>query len=179
MKKNLAFIGARGAGKSKISRKLGKATGRTVLSTDMLISYEADGKSIPDLVSEEGWQKFREREYDLLCKLAQMSGVIFDCGGGILVDTDGTQEFYSERKAGILRGCAHIILIHRPQSWLLGRSQDPSRPALSDQTEYRTILERRLPWLQKTADFVLDMDQFTIETAVELLQQKYSTVLGF
>jgi len=178
VKKNLAFIGARGAGKSKISRKLGKATGRTVLSTAMLISYEAGGRSIPDLAREEGWVNFRDREYKLLQKLSQMSGVIIDCGGGILVDTDGKQEFFSERKALLLKSCAHIILVDRPESWLLGRGQDPSRPALSDHLEYSTILERRLPWLQKAADFVLDMSQFTVESAVELLQQKYSTVLG-
>jgi shikimate kinase len=174
----LAFVGARGAGKSRISRKLAKATGKPLLSTDMLIVYEAGGRSITDLVSAEGWPAFREREYRLLEKITPMPSLILDCGGGILVETDGSKEFFSERKTALLKQSAFIIYVKRPEQWLLARAQDPTRPALTDESGYRKLLELRIPWYEKAADCILDMSDRSIEEGIEFLQNRYGELLS-
>ncbi len=174
---NIAFIGARGAGKSKLSRKFGKKSGRVVLSTDSLVSYEAGGRTVAQIVTDEGWTGFREREFALLEKFGDMRDIVIDCGGGILVeapaagDAPGSESF-SERKAAKLKEIAHVIYIYRDMDWLVGRvAEDSSRPDLGG--DYRRLLERRLPWYESVADTVLDMDGREIEYGIEALMRKF------
>lgn len=170
---NIALIGARGAGKSKLSRKLGKRSGRVVLSTDSLVSYEAGGRTIERIVADEGWRGFRDREYDLLKKLSGMRNILIDCGGGILVeaapdDAPAGTEIFSERKAALLKQSAHVIYIRRDMDWLIGRvSEDSNRPDLGG--DYQRLLERRLPWYESVADTILEMDGRDIEDGLDEL----------
>lgn len=156
---NLALVGARGAGKSKISRKLSKKASRVLLSLDNLICYEMGGRTIQSIVEEMGWKGFRDLEWSMLAQVCQMPNVILDCGGGILVEAPiepGAPERFSERKASLLKRHARVVYIKRDWDWLMSKSGlDPARPALGD--DYRAILEKRLPWYEATADYVLDM----------------------
>jgi shikimate kinase len=177
-KTNIAFIGARGAGKSKLSRKFGKRTGRVVLSTDTLVSYEAGGRTVARIVADEGWAGFRAREAALLDKIGAMREIVIDCGGGILVDTGGDlpdgSEVFSERKAAKLRSIAHIVYIRRDLDWLIDRvGQDAQRPDLGG--DYRRLLERRLPWYEQVADTVLEMDGRDIEDGLAWLCERFAT----
>lgn len=176
-KNNIALIGARGAGKSRLSRKLGKSSGRTVFSTDTLISYEANGMSIPELVKREGWAGFREREFNILKTLSKMEGIILDCGGGILIevpdDTSSGLERFSERKAALLHSCASVIYIKRNTDWLLKKvSGDPNRPDLTG--PYLELLERRLPYYEKAADCIIDLDILSTEDAINKIAEIYA-----
>lgn len=174
---NIALVGARGAGKSKLSRKFGKRTGRVTLSTDSLICYEADGRTVASIVASEGWQGFRDREHALLEKLSGMRNVLVDCGGGILVDlgpagSEPGTEIFSERKAALLKKSAHVVYIRRSIPWLVGRvSQDSNRPDLGG--DYRDLLERRLPWYEQVADTILDMDGREIEWGQRALLERF------
>lgn len=175
---NLALIGPRGAGKSKLSRKLGRRADMPVFSTDTLVAYEAGGRSIPQLVAAEGWPAFRARETEVLKKLSGMRGVIIDCGGGILVDAparEGAEETYSESRVAILKACARIVYVQRDNDWLLQKvKDDPSRPALSVARDYQEILNRRLPWYERSADFILDMRRYSVEEAIGVLLHEFS-----
>ncbi len=171
--RNFAFIGPRGAGKSKLSRKFARRLDRLLLSTDTLIAYEAGGLPIRDIVASEGWAGFREREYRLLARVVNMPGVVIDCGGGILVDVDenGT-EYFSERKAALLRERCTTIYLKRSLHWLLTRELDSShRPALG--SDYEALLKRRLPWYEKAADYVLDLSGRDVSEGVEELLFHY------
>lgn len=165
--KTIALIGGRGAGKSKISRKLGKRLGRLVLSTDALIGFEAGGLTTASIVEQEGWQGFRDREYNILARCASMPGIVLDCGGGMPVDLSANgEEIFSERKAQLLREHTFVIYIKRNMDWLLSRGlADANRPGLS--ADYRALLERRLPWYERLADAVLEMDNRSVPQGVE------------
>ena len=174
---NLIFIGARGAGKSRISRKLGKLTGRTVLPTDTLISYEANGESIPSIVKKEGWKGFREREYLILKNISGMKNILIDCGGGILVEAPEendpeNKEILSKRKIKLLKSMGTMIYIKRDVEWLIKKvADDPSRPDLAG--DYRSFIKRRLPWYEKTSDVTIDMDKMQVENAIDYLMRKF------
>ncbi|HMU84042.1 MAG TPA: shikimate kinase [Leptospiraceae bacterium] len=176
-KSNIAFIGGRGAGKSRISRKFGKLSSRLSLSTDTLVCYEAGGIPITKIVEREGWQGFRDREYALLEKLTAMQNLVIDCGGGILVEapvSPGEPEQLSARKMNLLKNC-NVVYVKRDMSWLLDRvSADLNRPDLPG--GYRELLERRLPWYEKAADFVLDMRGIESDDAIALLYKKYGKI---
>ncbi len=173
---NIALIGARSAGKSKISRKLSRITGMLSLSTDSLISYEAGGVTIERIVADEGWKGFREREYKILKKLCDMDHLIIDCGGGILVEAPTAPEETespSDRKIGLLKARSHIVYIHRSIDFLMEKAEaknDPARPALTD--HYRALLEWRLPMYEEVADTILDMNRLSLEEALEELSQR-------
>ena len=158
--RSIALIGARGAGKSRLSRKLGKKLERSVFSTDTQISFEAGGRTIQQIVSDEGWTGFRDREYEILQKVSSMQPAIIDCGGGILVEAPESRgiESFSQRKAAILQEYCIVVYIKRPMSWLLGKVEESaSRPNLGGEP-YEELLNRRLPWYEQVADIVLDAD---------------------
>ncbi|MBU43660.1 MAG: shikimate kinase [Spirochaetaceae bacterium] len=159
--KSIALIGARGAGKSRLSRKLGKKLNLPVFSTDTQICFAANGKTIQQIVAEEGWPGFRQREFDILSKIAEMESSIIDCGGGILVEAPenpGLQESFSQRKASILKAHCTVVYIKRPMSWLLDKVKETaSRPDLKGEP-YEDLLNRRLPWYEQVADITLEAD---------------------
>lgn len=179
---NFAFVGARGAGKSKLSRKLSKRLNRVVFSTDTLVCYEAGGKRIQDIVADEGWPAFREREYNVLRNLSGMRDIFLDCGGGLLVEApDLTRdpeavERFSKRKAKLLKDMARVIYVQRDLDWLVAKAgehtNDGNRPNLGG--DYRRLLERRLPWYESVADYTLDMRHRSLEDALDLLDRELS-----
>jgi len=160
----IALIGPRGAGKSKISRKLSKKTEKLLLSTDQLVCYEASGRTVKEIVEQEGWESFRNREYELLKKLHKMDNIIIDCGGGILFDIDliTKEEIESQRKIQLLKNNTFVIYVLRD----LKNSQ---RPDLNSQKNYVDILKKRLPIYEKHANYILDMRNKEIEEAIEEL----------
>ncbi len=171
---NIALIAPRGAGKSKLSRKLSKKTGRLYLSTDQLICYEAGGKTIKEIVETEGWLSFRNREYEILKKLTSMNHIIIDCGGGILFDIDPitNEEIESERKISLLKKHTFVIYVYRDIEWLLQKvSNDSQRPSLNEQKDYIEILNKRLPSYRKYADYILDMRNKEIKEGVDEIIQ--------
>ena len=87
---NLAFIGPRGVGKSKLSRKLSKMTGMSVVSTDMIAVYELGGVSIHELIKNNNgdWKLFRDLEFSILQKIENSQNIILDCGGGNIFGLD-------------------------------------------------------------------------------------------
>ncbi len=172
---NVSFIGARGAGKSRLSRKLSKLTGRLALSTDSLISYEADGWTISSIVDREGWSGFRDREYEILKKLTGMTELLIDCGGGILIEAPDPKDPHgvepvSTRKWDLLKKNTRIVYIKRSVPFLLSKVKkgDPNRPDLVG--EYERLLSRRLPMYEKAADFVVDLELLDTDQALESLQ---------
>lgn len=178
--RNIALIGGRGAGKSKVSRRLGKISERPVFSTDTLVSYEAGGRAISRIVTEEGWTGFRDREYAILGKLCRMQDIVIDCGGGMLVEapdpTGGRpKERFSQRKADLLKAHAEVVYVRRPMSWLLERvRRDANRPDLIG--DYVGILEQRLPWYEQVADFTLDLGDGSASEGADLLASRYGVV---
>jgi len=176
--KNLALIGGRGCGKSSIAKRLARTNRNFMLfSLDSLIRYECDSKSIPQIVAEQGWRGFREREYDVLLRASAFpGGALIDCGGGVVVDLDDDgKEIYSERKVTALRRHSLVVYLSRPTEYLLARiGRDPNRPALSAEESFEQIMARREPWYRKAADHVVECgDRSKLELARDVLTWFY------
>ena len=151
---NIALVGPRGAGKTTVARSLAVATEWPALSTDTLVSYEAAGASIPQLVASSGgtFAEFREREYQVLGKVCRLHEVILDCGGGIVVDLDEDGgERFSERKVALLHAHSLIFFLHpRLEDVAEEIVGDQRRPSLGDASPQQ-IYEQRLPWYRRAA----------------------------
>lgn len=159
---NIILIGMRGAGKSNVSRRLAVLTKRPVMSSDTLIEYENGGHTIAEIIAKNkgDWHAFRDMEFEVTRKIAAMDGVIVDCGGGIIVDLDEDgNEVYSKRKIQALKKNGKIIWLKGDIKRLVEKVKNkPERPTLSAVRDAEEIMNRRLPFYQKAADIVIDIE---------------------
>ncbi len=169
---NVILIGARGAGKSKISRSLSKIIELPVVSTDSISVYENGGISIPSYVAKNGWNEFRNLEYSILKRLENANGIILDSGGGILFDLDESGvEIPSIRKIDLLRKIGRIVYLERDLEELLEKVKgDTTRPDLSQKSSYRTILEKRIPTYIEAAHFKLNVSNIPKDEAAKRIR---------
>ena len=78
---NIVMLGYRGTGKSVISKILSVKLRMELYKIDDLISRSA-GKTIPEIVAEEGWESFRKKESEIVAKVScKAKNSIIDCGG--------------------------------------------------------------------------------------------------
>jgi len=159
---NIIFIGMRSAGKSNISRRLSVLTKRAVLSTDQLIQYDNDGKTIPEIIEENqgDWRIFRHMEYKVVKKVARLDGNIIDCGGGVTVDIDEQDnEVFSDKKVQLLKNTGPIIWLKGDIARLAAKvKNDQARPTLDNIRSAEEVMRRRLPFYEQAADIIVDIE---------------------
>jgi shikimate kinase len=172
---NINLIGMRGVGKSNVARRLSVLTKRPVMSTDVLIEYES-GISVPQFVESRGWRDFRDLEFEIIVKLAELDGIIVDCGGGALVDLDaGGDEVYSSRKVQALRDGGPIIYLEGDIARLAAKTAaDPNRPVIDERFSPEAIMRRREPFYRQAADWTIFVERETRQEAAEAIAAKYA-----
>jgi len=169
---NIALIGGRGSGKSSVARLLARKLRRPLYVMDDLIVYELSGQSIPEVVQQKGWKFFRDVEYLVATKLGSFSGIIIDCGGGVICDQDEHNvQSYSERKVAALKKNSTIFFLDCPIEEQLKRmGEDPNRPSLtgkkSAREEMEEIMKLRRPWYEKAADYVINSENLSLEESI-------------
>lgn len=173
---NVVLIGMRSCGKSNISRRLSHITKKQVISTDLMISYDNNGLSIPEILTNHNgdWRVFRDMEYEVVKKVALLDEVIIDAGGGLVVDLDDEgRELFSHRKMDLLKKNAFIIWLKGDIKRLVQKVKgDAGRPSLSDQLAAEEVMKLRLPFYQQSADWIVDIERKTRKQLVEEIVQK-------
>jgi shikimate kinase len=151
-----------------------------LFSIDALVRYEAEGRTIPEIVAAEGWPAFREREYEVLRKLARIEqGALIDTGGGVVVDLDEAgEEVYSARKVDLLRANGLVVYLRRDPSYLHSRvAADENRPVLSGTRSFEAIMKARDPWYRKAADLEIECaDQEKSDISDRILSWFYESI---
>ena len=87
MNKNIALVGFMGCGKTAVSRLLSKHLRSQLVSTDELI-IQREKLSIAEIFTAKGEPYFRELERKIIAELAQETGLVIDCGGGIALQEE-------------------------------------------------------------------------------------------
>jgi shikimate kinase len=166
---NIVLIGVRGVGKTNIARRLSFRLKRPVMSSDLLVEYET-GTTIADFVATQGWEAFRDREYEVVSKLSHLDDLIIDAGGGVVVDLRDGTEVYSERKVNVLKRHAQIIFLRGDIDRLAAKvADDPRRPTLDARRDAADLMRARLPFYEAAADWTIDVegqDRGDIATAI-------------
>lgn len=85
--KNIVLTGLRGSGKSKIGKILSEKLGINFVDLDEEIEKSA-GKTIKEIVAEEGWQAFRLLEKAATEKIAKLQNTVIATGGGCIIDPE-------------------------------------------------------------------------------------------
>ena len=82
---NVVLIGYRGTGKSTVGKVVAARLGCELLSTDAEI-VKSEGRTIPQIVEQHGWEYFRDLETKMCQELANKEGLVLDTGGAVLAD---------------------------------------------------------------------------------------------
>ncbi len=152
---NAVLIGMPGCGKSTLARLLGKALGREVLETDAMIE-ERTGRSIPDIIRQDGEDAFRRLETEALAEAGKQSGKVISTGGGCITRAENYELLYQN---GV------IIWIERALP-LLAREGRP----LSEGADLAEMYRRRAPFYDMFADFRIENNGTPEETLGEILE---------
>lgn len=155
----LVLVGAPGAGKSTVGRRVARRWGVDFQDSDQLIEQRA-GKSVADIFVDDGEPAFREVEREVIASaLDGLTGVLA-LGGGAVVDP-----------------ATRARLVAAPCLWLrVGVSEaarrvglNTARPLLLGNVRgtLTTLLDERTPLYAEVATWTVDTDGRPIDEVVD------------
>ena len=164
---NIVMLGYRGTGKSVISKKLSHKLRRKLYKIDDLISRSC-GKSIPEIVEQDGWEFFRKKESDIVAEVSsQAKKSIIDCGGGVVLNDANIDNL---KKEGVC-----IVLTANLETIIKRIKHDQNRPPLevsvSFEEEQKKILKEREQKYHAAADYICNTsNRRPVETVQEITE---------
>ena len=152
---NIVLCGMPGSGKTSVAEALGALTGREVIDIDAEIVKTA-GKSIPDIMAEDGQEVFRQLETDEIVKFGKESGKILSLGGGAVL---------FERNYRPLHQNGRIYWIRRD----LGLLATDGRPLSKSREALEQMWIDRKPLYERFSDVCIHNDTTIADAANAIL----------
>lgn len=131
-KTNIVLLGFMGTGKTTVGRLLAGRLQKTLVDMDEIIA-ERQGKSIQDIFEEDGEERFRKLEYELVQELAAREHLIVATGGGVVLDVRNIEEF---NRTGL-----SVCLMADHETILRRVKAETHRPLLEDGDKARRIID--------------------------------------
>lgn len=154
---NIALCGFMGAGKTVVGKELAKIMGRKFVDTDEMIEDET-GISIPAIFAARGEDYFRDLEFEICKKTADLKNAVISTGGGALT---------FERNVEALKKGSKVVFLDASFDVICTRVGDgASRPLFKNKENAKKLYEERRAKYLAAADFVVDGDIAARKTAV-------------
>lgn len=156
---NIVLIGYRCTGKSSIGKRLAEILGWRFLDTDELLEQKV-GMSIAEFVLKRGWDEFRKKEKEVINEISDVDNSVIATGGGVVLN---------EENVKILKKNGWIVWLKAEPDTIKQRmlkDKGNTRPSLKGKDsldEIKEVLEERIPLYQRSSDFSLDTDSFSVE----------------
>ncbi len=154
-----------GSGKTTIGRQLARVLDRDFYDLDQEMDRVL-GYSFHQLVEEEGWLPFRELEYSICKRFAELDNSIICLGGGTV---------RYEWNMDAIRGSGRIILLTASLEELIRRVELADRPRVnfgtSVEDDIRMIWEKSGEKYYDAADIVYATDQKGIDEEIRDLKK--------
>jgi len=160
---NIVLIGMRGSGKTAVGKILAKKLSRELIEMDELIVRKA-GLSIPKIVSQHGWERFRDIEEEITAEVAKRDNIVNATGGGVVVREPNIIKL---KQSGLL-----VWLTASVDTLSKRIGKDDSRPLLKGKTrreDLKITLAERQPLYQKAADITIDTENKTPEAVADII----------
>jgi shikimate kinase len=171
---NLVLVGLRGAGKTTVGRQVARRLGRPFVDTDEEVA-RISGRSPARWIRDEGIEAFRDREAEVVARLAGRRGIVVAAGAGA-----------TERKANAaafarLGFVAWLRL--DPETAAARVAADPTdRPRLLADGDAVSEARRLAAWREATwrrlADLVVDASASPEAAAEQVTNAWLSFLLG-
>ena len=142
-KQNIIIIGMPGSGKTTFGKALAQRLGRDFYDADDVI-VEQEGKTIPELfaVSEDC---FRDAEVRASQSLAEKSGIVVACGGGVVKRSENMDIF---KKTGT------VFFLDRSPDDIVSDVDVSTRPLLKDgKQKVYDLYDERIALYRNAADY--------------------------
>jgi shikimate kinase len=153
MQTNCFLVGPRASGKTSLGRVLAERLNARLVDTDALVRERA-GQSIAALVKEQGWERFRGLEHDVLARICARRDQVVATGGGVVL-------MPANRK--LMRENGVVLYLHADVDTLVERlhrepldEQRPALTALQAREEVEQTMQEREIVYRECANKVLD-----------------------
>ncbi|MCR5785621.1 MAG: shikimate kinase [Eubacterium sp.] len=167
---NIYFTGFMGTGKTTVSKKLCELTGAKWIDTDEEIEKE-EGRKISDIFAADGEEYFRKAETAILKKIAASKDrLVVSCGGGLVLKDENINIMKESGSVVFLSALPETIFEHVKYSH--------NRPVLEGNMNVefiRELLEKRLPFYEKAADFRVECDGKSVKEITAEVRGNYFT----
>lgn len=158
---NIILCGFMGAGKTVVGRELAKITGRKFIDADELIEKE-QGVAIAAIFAARGEDYFRELEYEMCKKVAEMKNAVVSTGGGAMT---------FERNVEAIKKGGKVVFLDASFDIICERvGNGATRPLFKDKENARRLYDERRDKYLKASDLVVDGDRSARMTALEIAQ---------
>lgn len=148
--KNIVLIGFMGTGKTTIGRLLASRLGCPFIDSDKKVEYE-NNMTIREIFERHGEGYFRQKEKDVIAKIARYNNVVIATGGGVVLSTENMRRL---KKKGI------IIALTASSNIILERTKRrTTRPLLLENPNQEQTVDKLLSErgeLYQNADFHID-----------------------
>lgn len=169
---NIFLVGPMGSGKTSLGRRVAPALGLEFIDLDEELERRC-GVEVAVIFEIEGEAGFRERERDLLAKVAARSGQLIATGGGSVLDPCNREVIRNHGVAVWLRTSV--------EQQLRRLERDRRRPLLAapDRRERLTrMAEQRNPLYAEVADLVFESQNRPMPVMANVLEQKIRKFLN-
>lgn len=169
-KNSIALIGFMATGKTTVGEALAEFLGEpyTFIETDQLI-IEMAGKSIPEIFSDDGEEKFREFEKEACEKVSNLSNIVVSCGGGVVIN--------KENILNLKKNC-YLVLLRATIDEIFNRAMKDgkeTRPIINKEDprkEIEKVLIYRKSYYEKAAEIIIETTGKKIDNIVREIIMK-------
>lgn len=159
---NIALCGFMGCGKTCIGRELAKTTGRKLVDTDELIEKEQK-VTISQIFAEHGEDYFRELEFEMCKKAAEMKDAVISTGGGAMT---------FQRNVDAIKKGATVVFLDTDFETICKRVGDgATRPLFKNRENAKRLYDERKEKYLNAADIVVDGSLRPAKIAAEIIRQ--------
>ena len=167
---NILLVGFMGAGKSLCGRVLARRLGRCFVETDDMIAAR-DGRSIPEIFRQDGEERFRQLEAEILDALRTKTDDVIATGGGLPC---------REGRMDALKSLGTVVWLDGDFRELYERARrGGARPILEGRSlaEVEAIYRQRTPYYRQ-AHLTLDTTGLGVDEVVGRLMRALRDLHG-
>ncbi len=165
---NIFLIGYRATGKTSVGKMLAEDFGWSFADSDSEIMKQ-EGMSISEIVSEKGWDFFREKERAVIKRLLTLDIRVVATGEGVVLNSENIKDMQSNGAIVWLRAKPETI---RKRMALQDEITPGLRPALTSEGAIEEILAARTPLYENAMDFYIRTDRFGVDVICRAIANK-------
>ena len=165
------LIGLKNSGKTTTGKKLAGKLSMEFIDLDTLIE-ENDGRTVPEIYSEDGEELFRKKEQKALHQTLSMNNVVISTGGGV-------PRFFDNME--LMKNNGTVVYLKLDEDTLVGRLKvaAQNRPIVKGKSpqEIRNYVRELLSNSEHfylKADFVVDAKNLAPDEIVSRVLKNYS-----
>lgn len=158
---SIVLCGFMGSGKTVVGKELAKVLGVKFVDTDEMIEAE-QGVAIKAIFATHGEDYFRDLEFEMCKKVADMKNCVVSTGGGALT---------FERNVDALKNGSTVVFLDASFDVICDRIGDSTtRPLFQDRDKAKQLYDERKSKYLSAADIVIDGDMSARKTALTLAE---------